>query len=82
MMRIEWTGKLWSDPLSIVLGTRNSSSRAAWGEIEKGGRKWGWGTGEGGEEIDDEERGANPPGSFYRKRPALVLGAVGCRATR
>lgn len=28
-----------------------------------------------------EER-ANPPGSFYRKRPALVLGAIGCRATR
>lgn len=52
MMRIEWTGKLWSDPLSIVLGTRNSSSRAAWREIEKGGRRWG--TREGGEEIDDE----------------------------
>lgn len=52
---------------------------AGGGGIEEGGRRWG--TGEGGEEIDDEER-ANPPGSFYRKRPALVLGAVGCRATR
>jgi len=40
MMRIEWTGKLWSDPLSIVRGTRNSSSRL--GGRSKRKTEWGW----------------------------------------
>lgn len=54
MMRTEWTGKLWSDPLSIVRGARNSSSRL-------GGRPSGDEDWEGAEEIDGEERGTGEP---------------------
>jgi len=58
---------------------RNSSSL----EGDRRGRPSGDGDWEGGEERSmARKEEVNPPGSFYRKRPALVLGAVGCRATR
>lgn len=55
--------------------------RAAWREIEKGRRRWGWETGEGGEEIDGEERGAGKPSleaSIGRDQPLCweLLAAV------
>lgn len=52
---------------------RGGRSRKVGGDGERGR--------EGG--AGDRWRGKrNEPSCFYRKRPALVLGAVGCRATR
>lgn len=68
MMRIEWTGKLWSDPLSIVPDPRNSSSQH--GGRGRGGRKITKGGKVGmvirrvarrRSMVAGEERGANPP---------------------